>query len=106
MSVQLTPAAAAQVTEYLSQRDVEGLRLSVKPTGCAGYEYIIGYADSIEKDDQVFESQGISVIVDAQSLELIDGTVVDFVTSGISKVFKFTNPNASSECGCGESFNI
>lgn len=106
MAIELTEAAAVQVGGYLQERDVEGLRLSVKPTGCAGYEYIVGYAESINENDQVFESKGIPVIVDAESLPLIDGTVVDFVASGISKTFKFTNPNASGECGCGESFNI
>lgn len=106
MAIELTTAAAEQVSRYLSERSVEGLRLSVKPTGCAGYEYVIGYADAINDDDQVFESKGIPVIVDAQSLPLLAGTQVDYVTSGISKVFKFSNPNATSECGCGESFNI
>ncbi|NNF16737.1 MAG: iron-sulfur cluster assembly accessory protein [Gammaproteobacteria bacterium] len=106
MGIELTSAAAEQVTRYLHERAVEGLRLSVKPTGCAGYEYVIGYAESINPDDQVFESKGIPVIIDAKSLPLLEGTRVDFVTSGISKVFKFINPNATSECGCGESFTI
>ncbi len=106
MAIELTEAAALQVGGYLKERDVHGLRLGVKPTGCAGYEYIVGYAESIEEGDQVFESKGIPVIVDAESLTLLDGTVVDYVKSGISRTFKFTNPNASGECGCGESFNI
>ena len=106
MAIELTEAAAVQVGGYLKERDVQGLRLAVKPTGCAGYEYIVGYAESIEDGDKVFESKGIPVIVDADSLVLLDGTVVDYVKSGISKTFKFTNPNASGECGCGESFNI
>jgi iron-sulfur cluster assembly protein len=106
MSVQLTDAAAAQVSRYLDGKAARGLRLGVKPTGCAGYEYIIGYAESVEDSDQVFETNGISVVVDAESLPLIDGVIVDFVTSGISQVFKFSNPNATGECGCGESFNI
>ncbi|MEM7081238.1 MAG: iron-sulfur cluster assembly accessory protein [Pseudomonadota bacterium] len=106
MAIELTDAAATQVGGFLKERAVQGLRLSVKPTGCAGYEYIVGYAESIEDGDQVFETKGISVVVDEKSLPLIDGTIVDFVESGISKVFKFTNPNATGECGCGESFNI
>ncbi|MFK8030733.1 MAG: HesB/IscA family protein [Gammaproteobacteria bacterium] len=106
MAIELTDAAATQVGGYLKDREVEGLRLSVKATGCAGYEYIVGYAETIDDSDQVFESKGVSVVVDAESLPLIDGTVMDYVTSGISKVFKFSNPNAAGECGCGESFNI
>ncbi len=106
MAIELTEAAATQVGGYLEQRNVEGLRPSVKATGCAGYEYIVGYAESIDEGDQVFETKGIPVVVDAESLPLIDGTIVDYVTSGISKTFKFTNPNAAGECGCGESFNI
>ena len=106
MTVQLTDAAARQVNQYLESRQSEGLRLSVKPTGCAGYEYVIGYAEAIADDDEVFETNGVSVVIDQESLPLLQGVVVDFVPSGISKVFKFTNPNASGECGCGESFTI
>jgi iron-sulfur cluster assembly protein len=82
------------------------LRVGVKKTGCSGYAYVIDYADSIGDDDSVFEDGGVKVIVDARSLEIIDGTEVDFIKDGLNEAFKFRNPNVKGECGCGESFNV
>jgi len=83
-----------------------GLRVGIKKTGCSGFAYVVNYADSIEPDDAVFEASGVKVIVDADSLRLIDGTVVDFVKQGLNEAFKFQNPKARGECGCGESFSV
>ena len=82
------------------------LRIGVKKTGCNGFAYVINYADAINEDDQVFENRGVKVVVDEASLELIDGTEVDFVKEGLNEAFKFRNPNVSGECGCGESFSV
>lgn len=83
-----------------------GLRLAIRKTGCSGYAYVVNYADAVEPGDKVFDSQGVRVLVDPKSLELIDGTEVDFVRQGLSEAFRFRNPNVSGECGCGESFSI
>ncbi len=83
-----------------------GLRLGIKKTGCNGFAYVVNYADSVEDDDVVFEDHGIKVIVDQKSLELIDGTEVDFVKQGLNEAFSFRNPNVTGECGCGESFSV
>ena len=107
MAISLTSSAAERVRNYLRQRGHGvGLRVGVRKTGCSGYAYVIDYADSIGQDDSVFEDDGVKVIVDAGSLELIDGTEVDFVKDGLNEAFKFRNPNVKGECGCGESFNI
>ena len=107
MAITLTQNAADRVRNYLEQRGGGlGLRLGIKQTGCSGFAYVIDYADAVEADDVVFETGGVSVIVDKPSLEYIDGTQVDFVKQGLNEAFKFDNPKASSECGCGESFNI
>ncbi len=78
----------------------------MRKTGCSGYDYLIYYADTIGPDDVVFDEHGVKVIVNKDSLELIDGTVVDFVKQGINEAFKFRNPNVKGECGCGESFSV
>jgi iron-sulfur cluster assembly protein len=107
MSISLTSSAAERVRSYLVKRGHGvGLRVGVRKTGCSGYAYLIDYADSIEANDVVFDGQGVSVIVDSDSLKLIDGTEVDFVKQGINEAFKFRNPNVKGECGCGESFSV
>ncbi|HLU06634.1 MAG TPA: iron-sulfur cluster assembly protein IscA [Woeseiaceae bacterium] len=107
MAISLTEPAADRVRNYLDARGKGvGLRLGVKKTGCNGFAYVINYADSIEDSDFVFEQRGIKVIVDPKSLELIDGTEVDFVKEGLNEAFRFRNPNITGECGCGESFSV
>ena len=90
----------------LGNPDALGLRISIKPTGCNGYSYVLDYVSDISKDDQVMTFSDVSVYVDNKSMELIDGTEIDFIEEGFNQVFKFTNPNATGECGCGESFSI
>ncbi|NIW24293.1 MAG: iron-sulfur cluster assembly protein IscA [Gammaproteobacteria bacterium] len=105
--VSLTQNAAERVRTFLAQRGHGlGLRVGIKKTGCNGYAYIIDYADSVDAGDEIFDQQGVKVIVDRESLKLIDGTEVDFVKQGLNEAFKFRNPNVKGECGCGESFSV
>jgi iron-sulfur cluster assembly protein len=107
MAISLTKPAAARVKSYLAARGAGvGLRLGVKKTGCNGFAYVVNYADSTDESDVVFEEHGVKVVVDRKSLELIDGTEVDFVKEGLNEAFSFRNPNVTGECGCGESFSI
>ena len=107
MAISLTKSAAERVRSYLEARGSGvGLRVGVKKTGCNGFAYVINYADEVGDADLVFEESGVKVVVDRKSLELIDGTVVDFVKEGLNEAFKFRNPNVTGECGCGESFSV
>ena len=107
MSVSLTPSAADRVRTFLSSRGRGvGLRLGVKKTGCSGFAYVVNYADEIAAGDAVFETSGVKVIVDTESLHYVDGTEIDFVREGLNEAFRFRNPNVKGECGCGESFNV
>jgi len=107
MSISLTEAAATRIRTFLASRGHGiGLRLGVRKTGCSGFAYVVNYADGQQPDDVVFEDRGVRVFVDAGSLELIDGTVVDFVKQGLNEAFRFRNPNVKGECGCGESFSV
>jgi len=107
MAVSLTQPAADRVRTYLDARGKGvGLRVGVKKTGCSGYAYVVNYADDIADSDIVFEDYGVKVVVDKKSLELIDGTEVDFVKQGLNEAFRFRNPNVTGECGCGESFSV
>jgi len=107
MAITLTESAAQRVRNYLDERGSGiGLRLGIKKTGCSGFAYVVNYADEIADDDVVFEDAGVKVLVDPEALKLIDGTQIDFVKQGLNEAFKFRNPNAAGECGCGESFSI
>jgi len=107
MAISLTKPAAERVRNYLDNRGSGvGLRVGVRKTGCNGFAYVINYADEIDAADVVFEDFGVKVVVDPESLELIDGTEVDFVKEGLNEAFRFRNPNVTGECGCGESFSV
>ena len=107
MAISLTEPAAERVRTHLESRGSGiGLRIGVKKTGCNGFAYVVNYADDVSETDRVFEDRGVTVVVDEESLALIDGTVVDFVKEGLNEAFRFRNPNVSGECGCGESFSV
>ncbi|EQC00868.1 iron-sulfur cluster assembly protein IscA [Photorhabdus temperata] len=107
MSISLTESAAQRVSSFLSNRGKGvGLRLGVRTSGCSGMAYLLEFADMINEDDTVFEERGVKVIIDGKSMVYLDGTELDFVKEGLNEGFKFNNPNVSSECGCGESFNV
>ncbi|ALG68877.2 iron-sulfur cluster assembly protein IscA [Beggiatoa leptomitoformis] len=105
--ISLTPKAATHIQKSIDKRGKGvGLRLGVRTSGCSGMAYIMEFADQVEEQDQIFESQGVKVIVDPKSLSYIDGTELDYVREGLNEGFKFNNPNIKDECGCGESFNV
>jgi iron-sulfur cluster assembly protein len=107
MAISLSSAAADRVRSFLEARGHGvGLRLGIKRTGCSGYAYVVNYAEEIGPNDTVYEDRGVKVVVDADSVGLVDGTEVDFVKQGLNEAFKFKNPKARSECGCGESFSV
>lgn len=107
MAVTVTDSALTQIKKVLSrQANAEGLRVGVKKSGCSGYAYVLGFAEHIEPDDTVFDHDGIKILVDKQSLGLIDGTELDYRREGLNESFKFQNPNTAATCGCGESFSI
>ena len=107
MAVSATEIAALRVQTFLAKRGKGlGLRLGVKTTGCSGLAYKIEFVDQAKEDDQMFESNGIKIFVDAKSLQFLDGTILDYTREGIQEGFKFTNPNVKDECGCGESFTV
>ncbi|MEJ2107924.1 MAG: iron-sulfur cluster assembly protein IscA [Acidiferrobacteraceae bacterium] len=107
MAITLTETAAERVRSFIDKRGKGvGLRLGVKTTGCSGMAYVLEFADEISPEDQVFESQGIKVIVDPKSLVYLDGTELDYGKEGLNEGFRFENPNVKDTCGCGESFTV
>jgi iron-sulfur cluster assembly protein len=107
MAITITEAAASRVATFLENRGKGiGLRLGVRTSGCSGMAYVLEFVDQLDEGDQVFEEKGVKIIIDAKSMVYLDGTELDFAKEGLNEGFKFNNPNVSSECGCGESFNV
>lgn len=107
MAISLTEAAAEHVQRQLEQRGAGlGIRVGIKTTGCSGMAYVLEFVDEQDESDNVFEGFGVKVFVDPKSLVYIDGTAMDFRKEGVNEGFRFTNPNVTGECGCGESFQV
>ena len=104
----LTPAAAERVRAIMASKgpDIAGLKIGVKKGGCAGMEYTMTWAESVDKFDEVVEQDGARVIVDPQAVLYLLGTEMDYKTDKLSSTFVFNNPNQQSACGCGESVNL
>lgn len=105
--IALTPAAAARVAAIAArQKKPAILRLSVEGGGCSGFQYRFGFADAPEPADVVAETDGVRLVVDDISLDLVRGARVDYVEALGGASFKVENPNAASGCGCGTSFSV
>ncbi len=107
MTLTLTPSAAERVRGFLEARsETVGVRVGVKPSGCSGLSYIVDFAREIGEDDVVFESLGVKLLVDKESLPYLEGMELDYAKEGLNEGFKFNNPNVKSTCGCGTSFSV
>ena len=105
--IMLTENAAKRVAWIAErQRKPAILRLAVDGGGCAGFTYKFELADDQQSDDAVTETDGVKLVVDPASLELVKGSAVDFVEDLGGAAFRVTNPNAQSGCGCGSSFSV
>lgn len=105
--IALSPAAAARVAKIAERQGKPAiLRLAVDGGGCAGFQYRFELADGAEDGDLTTETDGVRLLVDEVSLDLVRGATVDFVESLGGAAFQVTNPNAASGCGCGTSFSI
>jgi len=105
--IALSPSAAARVAAIAARQAKPAiLRLSVDGGGCAGFQYRFELADAVAADDAVAEADGVTLVVDPLSLDLVRGSTVDFVESLGGAAFQVANPNAASGCGCGTSFSI
>jgi iron-sulfur cluster insertion protein len=103
----LTANAAARVAAIANRQGKPAiLRLAVEGGGCSGFQYKFDLADAAEGDDTVSEVDGVKLVVDPISLDLIAGSTVDFVESLGGAAFKVENPQAAAGCGCGSSFGI
>jgi iron-sulfur cluster assembly protein len=107
MNITITPAASERMRHFLAGTPAAaGVRFGVKRTGCSGFAYVVDLAEAMDEGDQLVEVDGLPLIVNDKSLALVQGTVIDFQRQGLNASFVFHNPNATGECGCGESFTV
>ena len=106
--VTLTELAAQKVRTFMDGQEQSGdvgLRVGVRGGGCSGFQYALAL-DERREGDQVFDDNGIRVIVDGASLQYVDGSVVDYTESLMGAGFEVKNPNVVAACGCGSSFRV
>ena len=106
--MKLTDAAAMRIKDVMAraERPVAGVRVGVKNGGCAGMEYTMEYATSVNPTDEVVEDKGVKILVDPKAVLFLLGTEMDYKTEKLSAQFVFKNPNQTSACGCGESVQL
>ena len=104
----VSDSAARRIKELVIQEGDRGqmFRVTVSGGGCSGFQYGFDFDDSAHDDDQIFENDGVNVLVDEASLPFLAGSVLDFKEELIGSFFSINNPNASSTCGCGTSFSV
>jgi iron-sulfur cluster assembly protein len=110
MTITLTDKAVLRLRAFLlgsapSENSAQkGIRVKVTDGGCSGYQYALDITNTPKADDLVVEQGKVRVYIDKQSAPLLNGVVIDYVEGLIESGFKFSNPNATGTCGCGQSF--
>ncbi len=106
--ITLSDRAVTRVKEFIAEQpeSYAGIRVSVEAAGCSGFQYAMKLEQESREGDQVVQVDGVQVFVDKQSMLTLKGTEIDYVESIEGAGFKFKNPNVTSTCGCGESFQV
>ena len=101
--VELTDAAILKAIERTKNESRDVIRLGVTGGGCAGFEYVIGYADNISPEDTLLDYGKFKIAIDELSKPYLKGSTLDWVREGLNEYFKLINPNEVASCGCGVS---
>lgn len=104
--VNMTEAARQQARREIERAGASGIRLNLDESGCSGYMYVLDFVEQAGDGDKRFDVDGITLYVPEKWLMMLNGLEIDYVTEGVNSLFKFRNPNATGECGCGESFTV
>lgn len=105
-ALSMTAAARRHVSRQLARENAAVLQLAVTKSGCNGYMYELRFVPEAPPDGRQFSFDDVTVHVDNADWPLVVGTEIDYVTEGLNAILRFRNPNAASECGCGESFSV
>jgi iron-sulfur cluster insertion protein len=109
MTLKLTENAAQKILTLIQEDSNSSLpkfRIMVSGGGCAGFQYSFSLDDVVREDDHIFEDNGVTIAIDETSWPFLEGVEIDYVEELIGASFQVKNPNASSSCGCGNSFSL
>jgi Fe-S cluster assembly protein SufA/iron-sulfur cluster assembly protein len=106
VEIHMTEAARKQAQRELERAAAGGIRLDLDESGCSGYMYELEFVDQPVSGDKHFDVDGVALYVPEKWLTMLNGLEIDYVKEGVNSLFKFRNPNATGECGCGESFTV
>lgn len=109
MGIQLSETAAREIKTIIQQQELDAekirLRVGVKGGGCSGFSYVLDLTENERDTDEITEQHGVRIVCDPKSLIYLDNTTIDFKDEIMGRGFVFSNPNATSSCGCGSSFS-
>ena len=112
VKVTMSETAIKHSRKEIAKTGCQGIRLTLETSGCSGYMYEISFVSEEEAKEQQGKDQtfaiedGVTLYINKQHLPILNGTEIDFITKGLNSMFQFNNPNATAECGCGESFSV
>jgi iron-sulfur cluster assembly protein len=107
LPITLTPEAYAHMLKVVQHQGALGIRLSVSKSGCSGLKYITNCFKAVQRGDQIFEDQDLTIAIEPSSLSYLQGMILDYKTIGPGQTqLLYQNPNATDTCGCGESFRL
>lgn len=109
MAIELSETAAREIKTIIGREELDlskvRLRVGVKGGGCSGFSYVLDLTEQEKENDEKFERHGVTIVCDAKSYLYLNGTTIDFKDEVMGRGFVFSNPNATSSCGCGSSFS-
>ena len=104
--LELTNKAISHAVKVTAENNKTDIRIGLKKTGCAGYEYVIDWCKSVETEDHILDYGKFKIIISNESLPYLENSTLDYVTDGINTTFKLLNPNETGSCGCGISVSF
>lgn len=100
----VTEAAQKQLVKNLADSSAEAIKIALQKSGCSGYKYYIDFCETVDDSVVVLEDAPVKIVAEADILPYLESLTLDYIQDGINRMFKFQNPEAKAECGCGESF--
>ena len=100
----VTESANQQLEKNLKESNAEAIKIALQKSGCSGFKYYIDFCEKVDDSVVVLKNEPVMIVTEESVLPYLDTVTLDYIQDGINRMFKFQNPEAKAECGCGESF--